>query len=189
MAGPLAGLVFAVPALIIGLGLSDVVPMSDASGIFGNSLDLGSSLLLMVLAKLSITGALTEGHTLLLHPLAYAGWLGLLVTAFNLLPIGQLDGGHMAHAIFGPVGAHRLSILASGALLLLAIFVWPGLLFFAVLVILFAGTRDVPSADDVTSLSVGRKWLGYATFAILLLILLPVPHKLFAGIGIPCPYL
>jgi membrane-associated protease RseP (regulator of RpoE activity) len=189
VAGPLAGFVFAVPALIIGMGLSQIVPMSTATGLFGSRLDIGSSLLLTLLAKLSIGGAMTEGHTLLLHPLAYAGWLGLLVTALNLLPIGQLDGGHIAHAVFGPVGAHRVSILASGALLALALFVWPGLLFFAVLVLLFAGTRDAPSADDATALNPGRKWLGYATFVILLLILLPVPHKLFPAFGIHCPYL
>ncbi len=195
VAGPLAGLAFAVPALLIGLRLSQVAPLSAAAppggiaGLFGSNLDIGSSLMLTLLAKLSLGGTLAAGHTIHLHPLAYAGWLGLLVTALNLLPIGQLDGGHIAHAAFGPAGAHRLSILASGALLLLALFVWPGLLFFAVLVLFFAGTHDAPSANDASPLNPARKWLGYFNFAILLLILLPVPHNLFPHLGIHCPYL
>lgn len=192
-AGPLTGLVFAVPALLIGLRLSQVVPASTPAGglggIFGSSLDVGSSLLLTLLAKVSMGHALAAGYTVHLTPLAYAGWLGLLVTALNLLPIGQLDGGHIAHAVFGPAGAHRVSLLAAGALLLLSLFVWPGLLFFAVLVLFFAGTHDAPSADDATPLPPGRKWLGYVNFAILLLILLPVPHNLFPHLGINCPYL
>ncbi len=194
VAGPLAGLVFAVPALLIGLRLSHVVPggMTSAgglAGIFGRSLDVGSSLLLTLLAKVSLGNALEAGYTIHLNALAYAGWLGLLVTALNLLPIGQLDGGHIAHAIFGPAGAHRMSILAAAALLLLSLFVWPGLLFFAVLVLFFAGTHDAPSADDATPLTPGRKWVGYLNFGILLLILLPVPHNLFSHLGINCPYL
>lgn len=192
VAGPLTGLVFAVAAMLVGLRLSHVVPgaaPSGIEGIFGSSLDVGSSLLLTLLAKLSMGNALSAGYTIHLNPLAYAGWLGLLVTALNLLPIGQLDGGHIAHAVFGPAGAHRVSILAAGALLLLSLFVWPGLLLFAVLVLFFAGTHDAPSADDATPLTYGRKWLGYANFAILLIILLPVPHNLFPHLGINCPYL
>ena len=71
-------------------------------------------------------GSALEGNHLLLHPLAFAGWLGFIVTALNLLPIGQLDGGHISHAVFGSRNARGISMVAMVSLFLLALFVWPG---------------------------------------------------------------
>ena len=95
VAGPLAGFVVAVVALVIGLFLSTVV---DRTSTFG--LQLGEPLLLKFMAWL-IIGALPPEADVLLHPIAFAAWFGLFVTSLNLIPIGQLDGGHVAYALWG----------------------------------------------------------------------------------------
>ena len=94
--GPIAGLVVAIPLLVIGLSLSEVTPLSPDSTIEGNSI-------LYALLKLAVFGQWLpgDGHDVRLHPMAFAGWVGLLVTMINLLPIGQLDGGHVARAVLG----------------------------------------------------------------------------------------
>jgi membrane-associated protease RseP (regulator of RpoE activity) len=186
VAGPLAGLVFAVPALLIGLHFSHIVPGGGPDVLGSNGVQIGSSVLLACLAKISL-GASVYDH-LSLHPLAFAGWLGLIVTALNLAPIGQLDGGHISHALFGSRQAHSISMVAMALLFLLAMFVWPGLMFWAFIVFFIAGTRDTPAANDVTPLEPGRKLLGYFTFVLLLLIIMPVPRVLFEKIGLHSPY-
>ena len=137
----------------------------------------------------SLGASVLQGSHLLLHPLAFAGWLGLIVTALNLLPIGQLDGGHISHALFGSRGARSISVVAMISLFLLALFVWPGLMFWAFIVFFIAGTRDAPAANDLTPVGAPRTLLGYFTFLILLLIIVPVPHSLFQAMGLHCPYL
>ena len=188
VAGPLAGLAVAIPALLVGLQTSTIVPgdVSTMSMMGGTS--AGSSVLFALLAKLSIGPALEYGHVLRLSPLAFAGWLGLLVTALNLLPIGQLDGGHIAYAMFGHRIGTVVSTVAMWSLMLLAIFVWPGLTMWAILIFFIAGTA-VPPLNDLTPLTPGRAGLGYATFATLLLILMPLPHALWSAAGLHCPYL
>ena len=189
IAGPLAGLAVAIPALLIGLRSSTILPgnaATDAALMGGTS--VGSSLLFALLAKLSLGDALQYGHVLRLSPLAFAGWLGLFVTALNLLPIGQLDGGHIAHALFGRRIGDTIGTIAMWSLLLLAIFVWPWLTFWAVIVFFIAGATT-PPLNDVTPLQAGRRWLGYASFVILGLILAPLPHSLWSAAGVHCPYM
>ena len=95
-AGPIAGFIIAVPSLIIGLLLSEVIFINDQyQGII-----LGDSLLMKLFTAI-IFPDLSEGYDVLLHPIAFAGWIGLLVSMLNLLPIGQLDGGHIAYAMLG----------------------------------------------------------------------------------------
>jgi membrane-associated protease RseP (regulator of RpoE activity) len=191
VAGPLAGLVIAIPALWIGLQTSAVVPgrvidETTAHSIVGGT-SAGSSLLFALVAKAALPDALRHGYVLQLSPLAFAGWLGLLITALNVLPIGQLDGGHTARAMFGQRIGTAISTLAMWSLLALALFVWPGLLMWALIVFFIAG-RGTPPLNDLVPISAGRKWLGYATFAILILILVPLPHALWSEAGIYCPY-
>lgn len=189
VAGPLAGLAVAIPALLIGLHSSVVLTATSgapAEHMIGVS--AGSSLLFALLSKLVLGNALGVGHVLRLSPLAFAGWLGLLVTALNLLPIGQLDGGHMARAMFGARTGHTISSVSMWSLFLLAIFVWPGLLMWAIIVFFIAGAGASP-LEDVTSLTPWRRRLGYVTFVILIGILLPLPHALWQAAGIHCPYL
>ena len=189
VAGPLAGLVVAIPALLIGLRSSVILtasPSPSAEHMIGVS--AGSSVLFALLSKIALGSAITEGHVLRLSPLAFAGWLGLLVTALNLLPIGQLDGGHMARAMFGARTGGTISSVSMWSLFLLAIFVWPGLLMWAIIVFFIAGISATP-LEDVTLLTPWRRRLGYVTFAILIGILLPLPHAFWQAAGIHCPYL
>ena len=189
VAGPLAGLVVAIPALLVGLRSSTVLVggAGTETGIMGGT-SVGSSVLFALLAKLSLGHALEYGHILRLSPLAFSGWLGLFITALNLLPIGQLDGGHIAHALFGRRLGDKIGSVALWTLLLLAIFVWPGLMMWAIIVFFIAGTSVQP-LNDLTPLPPSRRWLGYAVFVILGLILAPLPHSLWPAVGIHCPYL
>lgn len=97
IAGPLAGFVVAVPATLIGLHHSEVINVGSTVG----GIELGDSLLFMALIK-GVFGSLREDQTVLLNPVAFAGWLGFFITSLNLLPMGQLDGGHVSYGIFGP---------------------------------------------------------------------------------------
>ncbi len=170
-AGPLAGLIVAIPILLLGLSLSEVKAIPPVAGSFQE----GNSLLYMALKYLVFGRVLPAGGVdVWLHPVALAGWAGLLVTALNLLPAGQLDGGHIAYALFG-----QRARLASGAVIVglcLLGFLWWGWLIWAALAFVFARVHAVP-LDDVTPLS-GRERL----FAILMLVLavlvfVPVPMQ------------
>lgn len=192
VAGPLAGLVIAIPALLIGLQNSQVLPPSavvaDGGQSFMHGTSVGSSMLFALISKAVLGEELQHGYMLQLSSLAFAGWLGLLVTALNLLPIGQLDGGHMARAMFGRRIGETISSVAMWSLFLLAIFVWPGLMLWAIVVFFIAG-RGTPPLNDITPISTGRRWIGYATFLILALILIPLPHAFWQAAEIYCPYL
>jgi hypothetical protein len=189
VAGPLAGLAIAVPALWIGLQHSRVLAPNEVTDHMQGGIGVGSSALLALIAKLSLGSSLAEGHHLLLHPLAFAGWLGLLVTALNLLPIGQLDGGHMADAMFGRVRGASIGTAALVALVLLGLFVWSGLLTWALIVYFIAGAKGLPPLNDISRLGTGRMAIGAFAFVLLFLILAPVPHALYDALGIHCPYL
>ena len=189
VAGPLAGLVIAIPALLIGLRSSLVLTTTGSvTGEHMIGTSIGSSVLFALLAKFALGKAVGAGHILRLSPLAFAGWLGLFITALNLLPIGQLDGGHIARAMFGARTGHTISSVSLWSLFLLAIFVWPGLLMWVIIVFFIAGTGAAP-LEDVTPLAPERIGLGYLTFAILVGILLPLPHAVWQAAGIHCPYL
>jgi membrane-associated protease RseP (regulator of RpoE activity) len=189
VAGPLAGLFFAIPALLIGLRQSRIIIENASPDVLHTGVQIGSSFLMALLANLALGASTLEGHQLILHPLAFAGWLGLLVTALNLLPIGQLDGGHIAHAMFGARRGHAISVGGLMTLFALALFVWPGLMMWAFIVWFIAGDRDAPPLNDVTPLNTGRRLLGWLVFVILAAILIPVPHALYPTFGIHCPYL
>ncbi len=188
IAGPLAGLVFAIPALLIGLQSSTVLPAVNTATMMQRGSDVGSSVLFALLAKLSLGSRLIEGHNILMSPLAFAGWLGILVTALNLLPIGQLDGGHVAHALFGRRKAEVIGMVALFALFLLALFVWSGLLIWAIIVFFVAGIKSPPPLNDFSKLDSRRVALGAFAFVLLFLMLTPVPHAFYNALGIYCPY-
>jgi len=175
VAGPLMGLFVTLPAIIIGLLLSKTVPLAQTQDHF---LRLGDSLLFTLVEK-AVLGDLPKGYDLCLHPVAYAGWVGLFVTALNLLPVGQLDGGHIAYALFG-----RRSQIIFG----LTVTIWMGISFFfyvgwtlmIVLVLLF-GFRHPPPLDDVTPLDIRRKILGGLVFSLFILCFTPVPFTQAPG--------
>jgi len=187
VAGPLAGLAVAIPALLVGLPLSTVSTAAGPGMHLGT--DAGSSVLLSAIASVAIPDAMAAGHVIVLHPLAFAGWLGLLVTALNLIPVGQLDGGHIADAMFGQRSGATIGTVAMVALVLLGLFVWSGLLYWAFIAFFIAGGKGLPPLNDVSALDARRQAVGIFSFALLVAILLPVPHGLYQTIGIHGPYL
>lgn len=166
--GPIAGFVVAVVAVVVGLQHSTVQPADSLQG-----MKLGSPLLLQGLSALMVK-APPEGHDLLLHPIAFAGWIGLFVTALNLLPIGQLDGGHITYALFGR--RHRtVSIVAVLALGILGLW-WPGWLVWGVLGALI-GLRHPPVIDQELPLNRRQRVIAWTSLAIFVLTFTPVPFS------------
>ena len=168
IAGPLAGLCLAIPVLILGLKLSQIVPTPDRIGV----VSLGSPLLFTFILEMTL-GQIPEGMDVLLHPVAFAGWIGFFVTALNLLPLGQLDGGHITYALLGK-RSERVAMITALLLVLLGIYSWPGWLFWAFLSFLL-GFKHPPLMNDVTPLDRGRYLLGLGAFLLLLTLITPSP--------------
>jgi membrane-associated protease RseP (regulator of RpoE activity) len=167
IAGPLAGFVFLLPVLGFGLAYSKVLPGIADSG----DLVVGTPPLMWLLEKVVFPGVASSD--VYLHPVARAAWVGIFATAINLLPIGQLDGGHILYAFVGE--RHKLlSKIFVVALVPLGIFsdYWPWFLW-AVLLYIF-GLRH-PSIFDTSRLSRGRRWLGYLALVIFLLCFMATP--------------
>ncbi|MBS4015839.1 MAG: site-2 protease family protein [Candidatus Latescibacteria bacterium] len=165
--GPLVGFILAIPITIIGIKFSEVVDTTQMTSAFR----LGSSILFHVIYKIFHPN-LPDGHDIMLHPMAFAGWLGFFVTAINLLPIGQLDGGHIAYAIFG----RKRKYVMIGVIVALALMglLWPGW-FFWVLLILAFGLKHPKAQDEITPLTKKDKILGLAALVILILAFIPSP--------------
>lgn len=174
IAGPLWGILVTVPVLLWGLAHSTIVPLTANGDHYSfQSLDTNFSLLLTLLSKLAFGAALTPEAGINLHPVAAAGCLGLVWTAFNLMPVGQLDGGHIVHAMFGQRVGAAIGQIARFLLLLLS-FAQPHLLVWAIVLFLVPAT-DEPALNDVTELDDRRDLWGLLALALLLLIILPTP--------------
>lgn len=170
--GPIIGFVISVAACIIGLSLSEVVAVTQPSEY---ALSLGDSLLFTFLSKV-ILGVTPEGHDILLHPIAFAGWIGLFVTSLNLLPIGQLDGGHIAFALLGEV--HRvISTALVGLLAVLGLFLWGGWTLWAILMLVL-GLRHPPVMYWENPLDPKRKLIGWMALVIFVLTFIPMPFTI-----------
>lgn len=167
-AGPLAGFALALPALAVGLALSKIVPSLPRE----NTIFFGDPLLLKVLAGILGKSA-PAGYDLILHPVAFAGWVGALVTALNLFPIGQLDGGHIAYALFG-TWARTLGRLFLAAFVVMGVFLWVGWLLWAGLVLII-GTRHPRIWDEATPLGTKRTVLAVLIAVIFILSFIPAP--------------
>src|SRR5512146_564263 len=169
VAGPLAGFAVAVVALIVGLNLSTVVERTATYG-----LQLGEPLLLKFMAWL-IIGSLPPEADVLLHPIAFAAWFGLFVTSLNLIPIGQLDGGHVAYALWG--NRQRTMAFAIVPLLIVLGFVgWPGWFIWAFLAGIW-GFGHPPVMDPHVPLGPGRTGVGWLALAVFVLTFAPVPFS------------
>jgi len=169
VAGPLAGLALTIPILIIGLQNSRFVPLNSLPE---GSMFLGESFLFSQLANLVI-GTVPDGYDTALHPMAYAGWAGLFVTALNLLPIGQLDGGHVLYALFGRK-SQQIYKFAMLVFIIIGAFLYPGWLLLIIL-LLYIGFHHPPPANDYIQLDPKRRLIGYFTFVIFLISFIPVP--------------
>lgn len=169
--GPLAGFVVSVIACIIGLRLTVAVPPDAMAG----GIILGESLLFKLLGALFLTPA-PEGYIHVLHPIAYAGWLGLFVTALNLIPIGQLDGGHVLFAL-SPRVHDLMRRIRIPLLLLMGLSFWNGWYVWAVLSLFFGRAHPYPDHMD-TGVGPARIALAVAAIAVFVLCLMLTPISL-----------
>jgi membrane-associated protease RseP (regulator of RpoE activity) len=177
IAGPLAGFMMTIPLLIWGLAHSEIVALPEKTGMLNpNALNPQYSILLALLSKLALGSELTAKSAIDLHPVAVAGFLGLIVTALNLMPVGQLDGGHIVHAMFGQRTAVFIGQIARLLLLMLS-FIREEFLLWAI-ILLFVPLIDEPALNDVTELDNKRDFMGLMSMALLLLIILPLPQFL-----------
>ena len=179
LAGPVAGFLVAVPALWWGLEHSAPdARISAASGLvayLGGPVELGNSLVTIALRH--VTG--TAGQTIALHPTAFAGWFGLFVTMLNLLPIAQLDGGHILYSAL-PRWHSRAAILFWVVLGALGYFFWVGWGFWAALILILSRGRlnHPPVLDDYRPLPRSRRWLLLAAVVLFVLTFAPVPFRI-----------
>jgi len=171
MAGPLAGLLVAIPVLLYGLHLSQVTPLPAGGGYLAE----GNSLLYLLLKRLVLGQWLPAGGLDVdLHPLAFAGWSGLLVTSFNLIPAGQLDGGHIAASALG--SRARVLVWPIIAVLLVLGIWWQGWFLWAALIWLFSRQQAQP-LDDVTRLTRGELAVALCWLVLFVLIFIPIPMR------------
>jgi membrane-associated protease RseP (regulator of RpoE activity) len=183
IAGPLGGLVIALPLLYWGLSQSSVVPISSQGTLIQfQALDPRFSVLLSLISKLALGATLKPGMALDLHPLAIAGYIGIIVTALNLMPFGQLDGGHIIHAMLGQrvaiiVGQMTRIVVVILAFIRRDFFLWA-------IILLLMPVSDQPALNDVTELDNRRDFLGIFAMVILVSILLPLPKVVAAWLGI-----
>lgn len=168
--GPIAGFIISLIATIIGLPLSQVVLTKGLKG----SLALGDSLLFSLLSRL-ILGEIPDSYDVLLHPVAFAGWIGFFVTALNLIPVGQLDGGHIAYAIMGEKHIHISKVLVP-VLIVLGFFLWEGWIIWGVL-LLILGLRHPPVLYWETPLDKNRRAISWITAIIFIITFIPTPFK------------
>jgi membrane-associated protease RseP (regulator of RpoE activity) len=171
IAGPLAGLAVALPILALGLVFSPVKPLSGVVFQEGNSL---AYLLLKWLTK----GPIPDGSDVMLHPMALAGWLGLFVTALNLMPLSQLDGGHIAYAVLGRGFRKAVWPFLGVLVALFLVSRWEGWLVWVVLAVAL-GLRHPPPLDDLTPLDRPRRRLALVALGLLVALLTPLPFAIY----------
>lgn len=169
--GPIAGFILSVIAAIVGLHYSNIVPAAETGG----GLRLGDSILFSLLTRIVI-GTPPDSYDILLHPVAFAGWIGLFVTSLNLIPIGQLDGGHIAYAFLRE--RHRvLSIALVVTLLVLGLFFWEMWAVWGALMIVL-GLRHPPVIYWEVPLDRKRKIAGALAFIIFIITFMPSPFTI-----------
>lgn len=205
MAGPIAGLVVCIPLLILGLSLSqvEVLPTAVSSGTLfqleGNSifyllskflvfhrwlpepLTYGGTSPLLYWIRYLFTGTPLPlgGMDVMLHPVAWAAWAGLLVTSLNLIPAGQLDGGHILYTLLGKKGMRTIYPFILAGMVIMG-FMWSGWFLWAALLFLMGRTYAEP-LDQITELDNRRKWLARAMIVIFILVFIPIPIVLIGA--------
>ena len=168
MAGPLCGFLLSLPCVFIGIKLSTIIRTGGKVAY----IRLGDPLLFKLLEWLMV-GNLPPNHDLVLHPIGYAGWVGLFVTALNLLPVGQLDGGHIIYAVFGEKSKWAFAASIIG-LIVMAVFLNVGWVALLILLLIF-GMRHPEPFDSVTPLDGKRKLLAVGMLVVFVLSFIPTP--------------
>jgi membrane-associated protease RseP (regulator of RpoE activity) len=172
VAGPLAGFVVAVPLLIAGVAASKVVPLpADGGGLI-----LGDPLLFQIVER-AVWGMIPDSQALYVHPMGLAAWFGLLATALNLFPFGQLDGGHITYALFGDRARWLSMATLAGTLALAAASLsWAAWTVMLLAMTALQGVGHPPTGDDTQSL--GRTRLALAVAAALVFVLSFTPRPI-----------
>jgi membrane-associated protease RseP (regulator of RpoE activity) len=170
--GPIPGFIVSLVAVITGVMLSEVLPLPPAEGItpiFGDSLLFG-------FIVNQIHGAIPPGFDIALHPFAWAGWIGFLVTSLNLIPIGQLDGGHILYSLIGRKQVYFGWAALAGMVFLT--FIWPGwgVWIFLTLFVLMVAHPQIPEREE---LSFKEKVTGWLCMVILIITFIPVPVEIY----------
>jgi membrane-associated protease RseP (regulator of RpoE activity) len=177
VAGPIAGFVMLLPFLFWGVSQSTVAEIPQSEG----ALYFGEPLLYQATAWLHF-GSIPEGHDVYLHPTAFAAWWGMLATALNLLPFGQLDGGHVVYALVkrqrhtAYVSIGTLAIAGGLAIVSLS---WISMLVMMTIMALVFGLQHPRVFDEDTPLDRGRRWIAFFALVIFALCFTPVPIRLF----------
>ncbi len=172
-AGPLAGMIFALPILWYGIATSPVLPLPTTG-----YLAEGNSLLYLAM-KYLIHGQIlpSNGMDISLNQVAWAGWVGLLVTGLNLLPLGQLDGGHVSFVLFGKTAEKFFwpVILALAAIIVFTqTYTWA----LWILMLFVIGRRHAEPLDMVTPLDTKRRWIAIGTLCLFFLVFVPIPFQI-----------
>ncbi|MFZ5906176.1 MAG: site-2 protease family protein [Nitrospirota bacterium] len=169
--GPIAGFLLSVVATVTGLHFSDVIPTTEAKGV----LHLGDSILFSSLCRV-VLGPTPAGYDIFLHPIAFAGWIGLFVTSINLIPVGQLDGGHIVYALIREKQT-TLSVLLIIVMVVLGLAVWEGWIFWSVVLVVL-GVRHPPVFSWEVPLDPARRFAAWLSALILVLTFIPVPFQI-----------
>jgi Zn-dependent protease len=192
IAGPIAGLMVAIPVLLLGLSLSKLGPIQSPSQLEGNSIlylflkyavfgrllptpvDFNGVEPVFYWVRYVITGTPSPvgGMDVQLNPIAWAGWVGLLVTSLNLIPAGQLDGGHVMYALAGK--RVRKWLIPIVVMLAVLGFFWSGWWLWVFLLFLFGRVSDEP-LDQITQLDRPRKWVAVLVLLLFILVFIPIP--------------
>ncbi len=169
-AGPIAGFIVSIIAVAIGIYSSRLVPMGEREAL----LHLGDPLMFTFLGHF-LGKTPPPGYDIALNSVGFAGWIGLFVTSLNLLPIGQLDGGHIAYALLGK--KHRyLSIGMVLVLIFLGAIGWSGWFVWAILTS-FLGLHHPPILDEEVPLGFRHRVIGWASIALFIVTFMPTPFK------------
>jgi membrane-associated protease RseP (regulator of RpoE activity) len=177
VAGPIAGFIALVPFLLWGLAKSSLQPIEPGS------LWFGEPLLFKLMARL-VFGVFPPGLEVAAHPMAMAAWWGMLATSLNLLPFGQLDGGHIVYSIFGRRAAFvSIATLVTTMLLTLRSLSWISMTIMMLVMAFFLGFRHPRIADEDTPLDPTRKMVAACALLIFILCFTPVPIETFIGSG------
>ncbi|HPS57553.1 MAG TPA: site-2 protease family protein [Spirochaetota bacterium] len=168
--GPLPGFIVSLAAVITGIYLSQVQPVLPFEE--GSVLSFGDSLLFSFIIH-QVHGNIAQGSDLFLHPVAFAGWIGFLLTTLNLMPVGQLDGGHILYSLIGKRQRYAGWIFLA-ALVFLS-FYWPGWIVWVIIILFLVMVGHPYIHDTGEDLTLAEKVTGWVCMIILLLTFIPVP--------------
>ena len=172
IAGPIAGFVVLVPLLFLGMSWSQVIP------IFPTEYQIGRPLLYQF-ARWVTFGSIPDTHFVSLHPMVIGAWFGMLATALNLLPFGQLDGGHVTYSVLGKVATPiSLVTVASAVVMTYFSLSWAVMTALMIAMLFFVGTRHPPVLDEHEPLGRRRYWLAVFALVMLVLCFTPAPIRI-----------